>query len=337
MKVAELGQFALIDRLAALVAAMRDPEQPAWRELLIGIGDDCAAWDPGGSVQLAHVDCQVDGVHFRPEYGTWRELGGKAIAAITSDIAAKGGQPRYALVSLTIPGGMEVVSVTDFYAGLLDRSRDFGIAVIGGHVSGATLFTSTITVTGSATGAIPLRSGARPGDCIAVTGTLGGAAAYVALRESGLAIEESRVAAFKRAFLHPQPRIQEGQILVREGIPTSMDISDGLAADLQHICRASGVGANIEAALIPVNHDVAVSFPAAEAEALALGGGEDYELLFCGPAASIDRVRARCAIPVTVVGEIVAEHPGEVIVRDVAGMPMELGPGGWDHFKRAKR
>jgi thiamine-monophosphate kinase len=324
-----LGQFALIDRLAALVAGTRDESQPAWRDLVIGIGDDCAAWDPGGAVQLAHVDCQVNGVHFRPEYGTWRELGGKALAVITSDVAAKGGSPRYALVSLTIPGAMEVTEVTDFYAGLLERAREYGIAVIGGHISGASLFTATIAITGAATGDIPLRSGARLGDQIAVTGTLGGAAAYVATWEKKITLDERSAAVLKKAFLCPQPRIREGRILVKEGIMAAMDISDGLIADLQHICQASRVGALIEAGRVPVNPVTALFFGEKEAR----GGGEDYELLFTGAAGAIARVRAQCEIPVTVIGEVVAAHPGGIIVIDENGQPVNPGRVGWDHFK----
>jgi thiamine-monophosphate kinase len=333
VKVSEIGQFALIDRLAKMVEATRDEKVPSWRELIVGIGDDCAAWDCNGAVQLAHVDCQVEGVHFRTEYGTWRELGWKALAVITSDVAAKGGSPRYAMVSLTIPGEMEVASITDLYAGLLDLAKEYGIAVIGGHISGATLFTTTIAITGAATGNIPLRSAARPGDKIAVTGTLGGSAAYVEMLEKKLLLDERCAASLKKTFLHPYPRVKEGQLLVKEGIKAGMDISDGVASDMKHICRASHVGAVIEARLVPVNPTVKACFSTKETLELALGGGEDYELLFTGDEAAIARVNAKSDIPITIIGDVVAEHPGELTVVDADGKPVALGRTGWDHFK----
>jgi len=335
VKVSEIGQFALIDRLAKMVEATRDNKLPSWRELIIGIGDDCAAWDCNGAIQLAHVDCQVDGVHFRPEYGSWRELGWKALAVITSDVAAKGGSPRYAMISLTIPGEMEVSNITDLYAGMLDLAKEYGIAVIGGHISGATLFTTTIAITGAATGNIPLRSAARPGDKIAVTGTLGGSAAYVEMLEKNLKFEASCTASLRKTFLHPYPRVKEGQLLVKEGIKAAMDISDGVASDMKHICRASKVGAVIKAGLVPLNSDLKACFDSRNALELALGGGEDYELLFTGDEAAIERVKAKSEIPVTVIGDVVAEHPGEVVVVDANGRPITLGRTGWDHFARS--
>jgi thiamine-monophosphate kinase len=275
----------------------------------------------------------VDGVHFRPEYGTWRELGWKALAVITSDIAAKGGSPRYAMVSLTIPGEMVVSNITDLYAGMLDLAKEYGIAIIGGHVSGATLFTATIAITGAATGNIPLRSDAKPGDKIAVTGTLGGSAAYVEMLEKKLKLEANYAASLKKTFLHPYPRVKEGQLLVKEGVKAAMDISDGIASDMKHICRASKVGAVIKAGLIPVNPDLKACFDEKNALELALGGGEDYELLFTGKEAAIAQVKAKSDIPITIIGDVVAGHPGELVIVDADGKPVKLGRLGWDHFK----
>jgi len=315
-----------------MVETTRDEKLPSWQNLVIGIGDDCAAWRPDGTLQLAHVDCQVEGVHFRPEYGSWRELGWKTLAVITSDVAAKGGSPRYALISLTIPGSMEVENITDLYAGMIDMAKEYGIAIVGGHVSGATLFTVTITITGSATGNILLRSAAKVGDKIAVTGTLGGAAGYVEMVEKKLKFNRGYATLLKGNFLHPHPRVKEGQLLVAEGIQTGMDISDGIASDMRHICRASNAGAMIKAGLVPVNPAVSTCFDNKEALELALGGGEDYELLFTGPEEIIDRVKSKSDIPVTIIGDVVAEHPGELVVIDDNGKRLTLGRTGWDHF-----
>jgi thiamine-monophosphate kinase len=332
VKVSELGQFALIDRLAEMVEATRNEKMPSWQNLIVGIGDDCAAWRCDGALQLAHVDCQVEGVHFRPEYGSWRELGWKALAVITSDVAAKGGSPRYALISLTIPGSMEVENITDLYKGMIDLAKEEGIAIVGGHISRATLFTVTITITGAANGNILLRSAAKVGDKIAVTGTLGGATAYVEMIERKLKFNTACIIALKNTFLHPHPRVKEGQLLVAEGVEAGMDISDGVMSDMRHICRASKVGAMIRANTIPINPEVRACFDSKEALELALGGGEDYELLFTGNEEIINRVKAKSSIPVTIIGDIVAEHPGELIVVDANGKPVSLSRTGWDHF-----
>ncbi|MFH1639090.1 MAG: thiamine-phosphate kinase [Chloroflexota bacterium] len=333
MKIRELGQFGLIDRLAKMVRDSRDESAPAWQELIVGIGDDCAAWHGDTDIQLAHVDCQVEGTHFRREYGTWEELGWKAMAVITSDIAAMGGSPRYALISLNLRDDMDVASVTDLYKGMIQMAKETGIAIVGGHISGASLFSVTVTVTGSARGSILLRSAAKVGDRIAVTGDLGGAAAYVEMLENKLGFNPEAASSFKKAFLHPVPRIAEGHILVEEGIKACMDISDGILSDLKHICRASKVGARIDAGSVPVNPEVRDCYGRRALE-LAIGGGEDYELLFTGTPEAIEKVSARSTTPVTVIGEIVADHAGEVIVVDGSGKPLSLTMSGWDHFTR---
>ncbi len=333
MKIKELGQFGLIDRLAKMVKDARDERAPAWQELIVGIGDDCAAWHGDTAIQLAHVDCLVEGTHFRREFGTWEELGWKALAVITSDIAAKGGSPRYALISLTLRGDMEVENVTDLYKGMIQMAKEAGIAIVGGHISGASLFSVTVTVIGSARDAILLRSAARVGDKIAVTGYLGGAAAYVEMLDKKLKFAIEASLSFKRAFLHPVPRIPEGRMLAEHGIKAGMDISDGILSDLRHICKASRVGARIEADSVPISSEVRACFGSRALE-LALGGGEDYELLFTGSKEIVEKVKAKTTTPVTIIGDIVADHIGEIVVFDGYGKPVSLTMSGWKHFPR---
>lgn len=333
MKVSEIGQFALIDKLAKLVNQARDDKAEAWQNLIVGVGDDCAAWKCKNRIQLAHVDCQVEGVHFRPEFGSWKELGWKALAVITSDIASKGGSPRYALVSLTIPDDTEVQDVIDLYKGMLKLAKETGQAIVGGHISGAKLFTATITVFGDSESGMLLRSAAKPGDKIAVTGYLGGAAAYVEMLDKKLKFSREISSALKKAFLHPVPRIAEGKILVNSGIKAAMDISDGVMGDLRHILKASNVGARIEAEKVPVLPAVTEAFGEKALE-LALGGGEDYELLFTGSNAAIARVKAKARIPVTVIGEITSKPAREIIVLDKNGKPLKVSRTGWEHFAR---
>jgi thiamine-monophosphate kinase len=215
---------------------------------------------------------------------------------------------------------------------MLDLARGYSIALIGGHVSGASLFTATIAITGAATGNIPLRSAAKPGDKIAVTGTLGGSAAYVEMLEKKLKIDPDCAKSLRATFLHPNPRVKEGQLLVKEDIKADIDISDGVASDMRHICRASKVGAVVRAGLVPVNPVVKECFDARTALELALGGGEDYVLLFTGDESTIARVKAKSEIPITIIGDVVAEHPGGVKFIDSNGKSITLKRTGWDHF-----
>ncbi|MFH0847350.1 MAG: thiamine-phosphate kinase [Chloroflexota bacterium] len=331
MKVSEIGQFGLIDRLAKLVNDARDDNAESWRNLVLGVGDDCAAWRCNSRIQLSHVDCQIDGIHFRPEFGTWEELGWKALAVITSDIAAKGGSPRYVLVSLTLPEDTEVESVTSLYKGMLKLAKETGQAIVGGHISRGDTFSVTLTVHGDTGDAILLRSAAKPGDRIAVTGYLGGAAAYVEMFHEKLKFKSEIKSAFKQAFLHPMPRIAEGKLLVKSGIKAAMDISDGVMSDLRHILKASRVGARIDADKVPVLPEVKEAF-GSQALDLALGGGGDYELLFTGDSAAIARIQAKSRVPVTVIGEITSKPLGEINVTNKSGERVILTRSGWDHF-----
>ncbi len=336
MKVSEIGQFGLIDKLTKLINDARDDKAEAWQNLILGVGDDCAAWKCSGRIQLSHIDCQIEGIHFRPEFGTWEELGWKALAVITSDIAAKGGSPRYALISLTIPGDTEVETIVDLYKGMLSLAKETGQAIVGGHVSRADLFTVTITVNGDTENELLLRAAARPGDKIAVTGYLGGAAAYVEMFHEKLKFSDEITGAFKKAFLHPMPRITEGKILAEAGIKAGMDISDGVMSDLKHILKASGVGARIDADKVPILPAVKEAFYN-QALDLGLGGGGDYELLFTGSDEAISRVQAKAIVPVTVIGEITPAPQGEIIVVDKHGKSVKLTRTGWDHFTTKSR
>lgn len=245
----------------------------------------------------------------------------------------KGWLPRYALVSLTIPDDTEVQDVIDLYKGMLKLAKETGQAIVGGHISGAKLFTATITVFGDSESGMLLRSAAKPGDKIAVTGYLGGAAAYVEMLDKKLKFSREISSALKKAFLHPVPRIAEGKILVNSGIKAAMDISDGVMGDLRHILKASNVGARIEAEKVPVLPAVTEAFGEKALE-LALGGGEDYELLFTGSNAAIARVKAKARIPVTVIGEITSKPAREIIVLDKNGKPLKVSRTGWEHFAR---
>ena len=330
MKVSEIGEFGLIDLLAKMIAdAQINRLSP---DLLIGIGDDAAAWQCSDSIQLATVDSMVQDVHFSLGTTTWKDLGWKSLAINLSDIAAMGGIPRYALVALSLPEKTEVADVTALYQGMIELARQFKVAIAGGNISRSPVVSITITVLGiSSNKAILKRSAARPGDTIAVTGYPGGAAAGLEMLTKKLKFKPPAARYFKNAFLHPLPRIVEGQLLVKHGITAAIDISDGLLADLRHICEASHVGARVITDLLPVRDMVKANFKE-KALALALGGGEDYELLFTGSAGVIKEVKDELRCPVTVIGEITESEPGKISLVDAAGSPVKIGRTGWAHF-----
>jgi len=191
----------------------------------------------------------------------------------------------------------------------------------------------TTTVTGSAPDRehVLTRSAAKLGDKIAVTGFLGTAAAGLKLLREKLDLAPEAAAYLRRAFLQPEPRLAEGTLLVSNGVKAAIDISDGLMADLTHICQASHVGARIEADRLPIAPAVKDNFGQKSLE-LALSGGEDYELLFTASAGIIEKVAPAASCPITVIGEITAEETGKIDLIDKEGKSFHLSSGGWDHF-----
>ncbi len=334
MKVSELGEFGLIDLLAKMAYSAQDNQGTSWQKLLIGIGDDAAAWCDDTSTQLATVDSLIQDVHFSLDIFTWGELGWKALAVNLSDIAAMGGLPKYALVSLAIPDDTEVEDVSALYRGMIELAQQSGVAIVGGNVSSAPLVAITITVLGSTENPdshLLTRSSAVPGERIAVTSELGAAAAGLAMLAEQIQFDPETTRYLRDAFLHPCPRLAEGQLLVEQGIKTAIDISDGLISDLRQICKSSQVGARIEIDRVPIPPKVKAGF-GSEALELALSGGEDYELLFTGSTETVNRVKEIASCPITVIGEIVSDKAGEVTLVDRQGNRFSPGKTGWEHF-----
>jgi thiamine-monophosphate kinase len=338
MKIAELGQFGMIDTVAKMVQETRDNLTESWRDLLIGIGDDCAVWKSAANSELAKVDCQVDGIHFNIDIISWEELGWKSLAVNLSDIAAMGGIPRYALVSLGLPPDTEVENVISLYKGMLKLARLSGTAVAGGNMSGSRVIFVDVCVigrTGNPEGKFLSRSSAKPGDLIAVTGWLGTAAAGLEMLTHKLKMETSVSDGLRQAFTRPEPRLEEGRLLIAQGVNTATDISDGLLADLGHICQASQVGAIIEFEKLPIRPEVKSAFGERSFE-MALSGGEDYQLLFTAGPQIIEKVRRSSTCPMTIIGEITAENSGQVILTDAEGKRVQPRMTGWDHFKHSR-
>jgi len=330
VKVSELGEFALIDLLAKIAG------KPSSDSVLIGIGDDAACWRADSKLQLATTDALIQGVHFDLGDIAWGELGRRALAANLSDIAAMGGVPRYALVSLGLPGDTDVDDVSDLYKGMMQLARRFDVDVIGGNIAAAPVIMIDLTVMGEATtkGKILTRSAATRGDRIAITGALGASAGWLSAKKRRLKLSQRAAKALRSAHVKPHPRVTEGQALARCGVKAAIDLSDGLLSDLDKLCQTSKVGARIFAEKVPIDPTVRRTFGDA-ALGLALAGGEDYELLFTAPAKIIDRVRKALPCAVTEIGEITAGRGVKVI--DEKGNAVKRRNRGWDHFRGGSR
>ncbi len=344
MKVSEIGEFGLIDRLARIVGRGGDG-------VVKGIGDDAAVLEPavGGGRLLASCDMQVDGYHFELEQITPEQLGHRVLAVNISDIAAMGGRPRWALVTLGLTPDIEVEFAERLYRGLHKLAEEFGVSIVGGDTcrSPERLVVDVAILGEAHAKGVLLRSGARPGDLLLVTGEVGSSAAGLAclraqeeLDRAGIGPETtSRLVS---AFLTPIPRIGAGRFFVECGLVTSTDdISDGLASETNEIAQASGVGFRVWAEHLPVAPETKEVAGVLGEDPLrwALYGGEDFELLFTlrpgsGSQAVEDFIQAAeeaAGIPVTVIGEAVPASEGVKLVH--GGEMTDLRPGGYDHFR----
>jgi thiamine-monophosphate kinase len=331
MDVSDLGEFGLIERLRAALPAV-----PSDR-LIAGIGDDAAVWRSGAGYTIATTDTLVAGVHFLPGAVAWRDVGWKALAVNVSDVAAMGGTPAFALVTLCLPPDTPVDVVDALYAGLGECADAYGVEIAGGDIVSSPVFAITIALIGDASTGVdgaPLllrRDAARPGDVVAVTGALGGSAGGLRALVAGAAATGATRRLIER-HMRPQPRIDAGRAAVAAGIACGIDISDGLAQDLGHICEASGVAAELRLDRIPLDADLLATFPDGAA-AMAASGGEDYELLLVGAEDTIARAAGALSVPLTLIGHIVAGPP-RVRLLDASGAEVTLASGGWDHLKK---
>jgi len=333
MKLSELGEFGLIDFIRSTTDKFKKPEHDSWQQLLVGIGDDAAAWQSNNYIQLATTDTLVQDIHFNLNTITWEELGWKALAVNLSDIAAMGGIPRYTLSSLALPGELEVENIAKFYNGMMHLAEQFEVALAGGDIVAASNIVITVTVMGHTRGKTILkRSTAIPGEQIAVTGYLGLSAAGLEMLQGRISLDPAISTILRQGHLHPLPKVKEGQILVEQGVKTAIDVSDGLIADLDHICECSKVSARIRIEQMPVHPLVKANFP--NYQQLALYGGEDYELLFTADKDIIGQAKQALACPITVIGDITEEKlPQRVTVVDSKGNVIHYERGGWEHFK----
>ena len=343
MLVRDLGEFRLIETLARTISAEGGPPQAALdaagTPLLISIGDDAAAWDAPAGVGVLTTDTMVEGVHFDLAHIAWDELGWKSMAVNLSDLAAMGCTPTYSVVTLGLRGDLPVEGLVESYRGMVEACRSFGGAIAGGDTVRSPVFFITVAMAGryhahkeatTSRQSLLTRDSAAPGDSIAVTGPLGCSAGGLRMFRERTALDQDAADHLRAAHNRPAPRVAAGSRLAEEGVAAAIDISDGLVADLEKLCAASGVGAIVNAENLPVDDVLKGAFPQDWLD-LALSGGEDYELLFCAPEELVGRVAPLLDVPVAVIGEIV-EGPAEVTVLDGQGKVIAVERGGWDHF-----
>ncbi|PIE69074.1 MAG: thiamine-phosphate kinase [Deltaproteobacteria bacterium] len=322
--------------LIAKIAALPGPEPPG---LLQGIGDDCAVVEgPEGKAFLLTMDTLVPEVHFLQKDHPPRLLGRKSVSVNVSDIAAMGGTPLYCLLSLTLAPSFDGAYVEALCAGMAEACRRYGCRLVGGDtVQGPNMSLSLTLIGESRQDLVVYRHGAQPGDDIWVSGPLGSAAAGLALLQRGSA--GKAFTELLEAHFDPKARTGLAPSLAAKGIHAMIDLSDGLATDLAHICSSSGVGAKIYADLLPAAPALMDASRETGTDALQwqVSGGEDYELLFtAGPEdkPQLLEISEHLPTPLCRIGEIVAgtgvtmerhDRHGKRIVEDI-------GYRGYEHF-----
>ena len=287
------------------------------------IGDDCAVVMIGGRTWAAASDMLVAGRHFEASWARPEDVGYKAVAVNASDVAAMGGIPRFVLVSGAAPDPETALGV---FGGVAEACREFGVYPLGGDTTGADALTVDVAILGELETGPVLRSGARPGHLLAVTGDLGASAAGLLALQGGIDGFEG----LKGRHLRPRPRVEAGRAAARLGVGAMIDLSDGLASDVRHVCERSGVGCVVDLDRLPVSEDTRGLAAGLGRDPLMLAatGGEDYELLVSAPERVLAALARASEVPVTVVGEITGS--GEAAFRRDGDVVEDLS--GWDHF-----
>jgi thiamine-monophosphate kinase len=336
--VSELGERALLARIQARLNATGRPSA----SLVLGIGDDAAVVAPTRNAHLVlTTDAHVEEVHFDRRFSTPANVGYRALAVNLSDLAAMGATPRWALLSLAMPGDLQVHDVEELVDGLAGLASRFGTQVVGGNVTRtAGPLVVDVTALGEITPRRMLtRSGGRPGDGLYVSGTIGAAAAGLemlrAAASEGRAFTAGDANCIER-YLRPEPRVRLGIAIAQaRAAHAAMDLSDGLADAVQQLAEASGCGVEVDADALPIEPAAQVWWRAAGKDAVheAMRRGDDYELLFAIPRAYGGRLRharSRVAAPVlTRVGVLTKDRAARVLLRD--GRRESL-PGGFEHW-----
>jgi thiamine-monophosphate kinase len=313
-RVADVGEHRWLRTLLAALGPIAGRQG-----IVVGPGDDAAVLRPGRRPWVVTTDAQREGVHFRAGWLSWTALGRRAFRVNASDLSAMGSLPRAALLALEVPARFEAAALTAFVRSFAAEARRHGASLVGGDVSAAPRFGAVVTLLGVLPGRAARRNAARPGDAVFVTGRLGAAAWAVRARRAG-----------RRAPLPlPPVRLAAGRALASLA-GAMIDVSDGVLQDLGHVCRASGVGAELRLDRLPVTPSWRRL--GRRGRLLAATGGEDYELLFTVPQARLARLaRAALGCRVTRIGTIVRGRGVRVL--DAGGRPLHVPHGGFDHFR----
>ena len=327
------NEFELIARLSELVSAKN---MTAANSILTGIGDDAAVVSTPASEMLLTTDAIVDGVHFRSVDERWFDIGWKCAVSNLSDIAAMGGLPDYALVTLGVPPGASVNTYADFYDGMNAAFSEFGGSIVGGDVVSSPIMFVNIALTGHPSmdslgdPTTMRRTEAQPGDLVCVTGPLGSSAGGLEALLNGDTNPRSDIL-IERHY-HPSPRIEVGSKLVATGVRCAMDVSDGLVGDLEKMAKSSRVNITVQMTNIPLATELISMFGSGAIE-FALSGGEDYELVFTASKPLVDNLVAN-DVSLTVIGSVDSSESmgGQVKIIDVNGELYEPVRKGWDHL-----
>jgi len=333
--VSNFGEFELIDRIERLLSKDYPPD------VLIGMGDDAAVIrHKDGQVQLMTCDMQIEDRHFRLDWIEPYQLGRRAMAVNISDIAAMGGQPTYALVSLGLPEKLPLKFFKNMITGMKDQMAEFNAFIVGGNLAGGSdkLIIDVFMAGKAALGEVITRSGANPGDRLFVSGLVGtGIGGYFTLKQFGNSYPE-KYASLVDAYLQPKPRQVFGRLIAQYSFATAMiDISDGLSSDLLHICEQSGVGVELELKRLPLPDglDNFANLIGSTKWELAVHGGDSYELLFTVKPGvmdtELDLLVSESNTPITEIGRILPLEEGNWIVHP-DGKKKALEAKGWDHF-----
>lgn len=332
-RVTSIGEFSLIARIIDRLG------DAAASDILVPPGDDAAVWREEAPAVVATIDALTEGNHWRADTMSLADVGWRAVAVNVSDLAAMGAEPAYLLVAASLAPGLPLAELDGFVDGMAEACRVHGVRVAGGDIvrGNATMFTiaaygrATVTETGEAR--VLRRDGAAVGDAVAVSGHPGASAAGLALIESGRG-DVDAAKPLVRAHRRPSARVELGLAAVAAGIRCAIDVSDGLLQDLDHIAERSGVGIEVDCAAVPVHPAARELLGDETALDLALGGGEDFELVLVGPETALLALDTT-GLPVTVIGRVVGEHPGTTVARDIEGKPYAPPRRGWDQLEVA--
>jgi thiamine-monophosphate kinase len=310
-----MNEFEIVRRISGEL-----PQAPP--EVLVPIGDDCAVLRLGERDWVAASDMLVSGHHFKG-WATPEDVGYKAVAINVSDVAAMGGTPRFVLAS---GGAPDPETTLRCFGGILEACELFGVYPLGGDTTRADALTVDVAILGELFAPPVLRSGANPGDLLAVTGELGASAAGLLALEGGAPGPQRLI----RSHLRPEPRVVAGRAAAGLGVGAAIDLSDGLASDVRRVCARSGVGCRVDLDLLPIASDTREFLESLgrDPEILAATGGEDYELLISAPEPTLDALAESVETPLTKIGEV---KGGAGILFRRGDKPVE-DLSGWDHF-----